>query len=571
MNFKYKILAASILLFGLVDLPIDAKVTLSMCVKNEADHYLRMILEEVRHYIDEAVFIDDASTDNTVQVIYEVLQGIPVHIIHNPVSKFSNEITLRKQQWQETIKTNPDWILNIDADQVFEKAMRTEIKKLTEQNAVDVWLFRLYDFWDMDHYRDDMYWGAHNTYRSFLMRYKKDFNYVWKETPQHCGHFPMNILSLPNARSEMRLKHFGWANEQDRLAKYKRYQQLDPGAKYGWAAQYESILDKNPHVVKWIESTSANKPSLSFIHSKEQDLCSLNEQFLSMLADAFNAEIFVETGTFTGDTTARAARYFKTVHSIELADRLYEFAKQRFANNKQIQLYHGDSAVLLPSIVKTLTKKTMFFLDAHFSGGATVKGNENTPILHELEIIKQSGMKNAILLIDDIRLFYDSLGQVSGTNVEGYPSTTQIINKILEIDSSYHFAIVSDVLIAYPATETIIATPITHAATISRLFDGTNLDINDVIKAETCIAHAQGQEKETIQKLADLFVSQESITMCIARHYPLWYGLTLLADGQYEKASVEFKKAKQSGLTHWRIDWYITMAESHTFTLDTKE
>jgi glycosyltransferase involved in cell wall biosynthesis len=246
----FKILLFSFLIFSIKSW---AKVTLSMIVKNEANHYLPMVLEEVRQYIDEAVIIDDASTDETIQVIYEKLKDIPLHIIHNPVSKFSNEVNLRKQQWQEAIKTNPDWILNIDADHVFELKMREEIKQLTNQNEVDVWCFRLYDLWDMDHYRDDYYWQAHNTYRPFLIRYRKDFTYTWKETPQHCGHFPKNIFELRSACTSIRLKHYGWASKEDRIAKYRRYQILDPGAVYGWKEQYESILDENPHLVKWEE------------------------------------------------------------------------------------------------------------------------------------------------------------------------------------------------------------------------------------------------------------------------------------------------------------------------------
>lgn len=228
------------------------RLVLSMIMKNEANRKLRECLEEVNHYIDAAVIIDDASTDNSVALAREIL-GDKLILIQNTVSKFSNEINLRRQQWEETIKLEPEWIMNIDADHVWEFKMRTEIYRLINQNEIDVWCFRLYDFWNETHYRDDSIWCAHNTYRSFLIRYRPGFNYTWRETPQHCGHFPNNIYQLPSGRSAMRLKHYGWAQEEDRIAKFARYMQLDPEGKYNWPAQINSVFDQNPNLVQWVE------------------------------------------------------------------------------------------------------------------------------------------------------------------------------------------------------------------------------------------------------------------------------------------------------------------------------
>ena len=227
------------------------KITLSMIVKNEEGRYLEQMLNSLKGHIDEAVIIDDGSSDNTVQMCREILKDVPLHMIQNEQSMFSSEVKLRQKQWDETIKTNPDWILNLDADEILEDVFWNKAQELINDRSYDCYCFRLYDMWNEAYYREDEYWNAQSIYRPFLMRYQPDFNYNWNETPQHCGRFPMNTFSLPRATSEFRVKHFGWATQQDRAEKYERYQLLDPDAIYGIKEQYDSIMDANPNLVKW--------------------------------------------------------------------------------------------------------------------------------------------------------------------------------------------------------------------------------------------------------------------------------------------------------------------------------
>lgn len=229
------------------------KLTLTMIVKNEGSRFLRQVLQEHRKYIDEAVIIDDGSTDNTADICREVLQGIPLHLIRNNVSRFSNESELRQQQWEAVLQTNPEWILSLDADEIFEAGFPEEVDALLRTDNCDLFCFRLYDFWDDTHYREDMYWRSHQSYRPFLLRYREDFTYLWNDLPQHCGRLPENIFELSHQLSNLRLKHLGWSKPEYRLEKYLRYMLLDPDGQYGWKEQYLSILDQHPHLMPWSE------------------------------------------------------------------------------------------------------------------------------------------------------------------------------------------------------------------------------------------------------------------------------------------------------------------------------
>ncbi len=231
------------------------KITLAMLVRNESDRYLEQVLQQAKQFVDNVVILDDASEDNTVEVCKRTLAGIPLTIVSNNKMGFTNEIILRKQLWQMAVTTNPDWILILDADELFEEAAPEVLKKLAKTKDVSYYSFQLYDMWSETHYREDQYWSAHQQFRPFMVRYLPDFHYLWQETPLHCGRFPVNIAALKGENYPLRIKHLGWLKPADRLKKYYRYKELDPQRIYGIAQQYDSILDPRPNLLPWIENS----------------------------------------------------------------------------------------------------------------------------------------------------------------------------------------------------------------------------------------------------------------------------------------------------------------------------
>ncbi|SHK59004.1 glycosyltransferase [Desulforamulus aeronauticus] len=232
------------------------KITLAMLVRNESDRYLEKVLQQAKQFVDNVVILDDASEDNTVEVCKKALEGIPLTIVANSNPSFTNEIILRKQLWQMAVTTSPDWILILDADEIFEENAPEVLKKLAQSKDVSYYSFRLYDMWSETHYREDQYWCAHQQFRPFMVRYLPDFHYLWQETPLHCGRFPVNIAELKGENHPLRIKHLGWLKPADRLKKYYRYKELDPQRIYGIAQQYDSILDPRPNLLPWLENSN---------------------------------------------------------------------------------------------------------------------------------------------------------------------------------------------------------------------------------------------------------------------------------------------------------------------------
>ncbi|MEM7063177.1 MAG: hypothetical protein AAF572_08430 [Cyanobacteria bacterium P01_B01_bin.77] len=163
----------------------------------------------------------------------------------------------------------------------------------------------------------------------------------------------------------------------------------------------------------------------------------VKRMILSAYCQKYGLKEFVETGTFMGDTLAHMAqnKALKCT-SIEIADSLFHKAKERFNSYLNITLLHGDSGQLLPQYVKQLQQPALFWLDGHYSGGVTGKGNDDTPISTELAAIIDSPIKQHVILIDDARCF---VGENS------YPHIDELL-KIAREQSNYEIEISADII-----------------------------------------------------------------------------------------------------------------------------
>ncbi len=216
----------------------------AMLVRNETGRWLEKVLEQMRSICDDFVVLDDCSTDETP----DICKAYGADVFPSIQSYWgTNELKQRKFLWE--LATHGarfgDWVLCLDADETFDhpEQIQTYVMKADKAGCNSL-AFTLYDMWDETHYRDDRYWVAHKGVWPFCVKYE-DADYFWKETPLHCGRFPINagckIASCP-----VKIQHWGWSRPEDRQEKYERYMKYDPKGESGCLNQYKSIIDTNP-------------------------------------------------------------------------------------------------------------------------------------------------------------------------------------------------------------------------------------------------------------------------------------------------------------------------------------
>lgn len=166
---------------------------------------------------------------------------------------------------------------------------------------------------------------------------------------------------------------------------------------------------------------------------------SVKEAVVKGYAKKFSIDTFVETGTYFGDMVYAMKDTFNKIYSVELDDNVYKKAKERFARFPHIQIIQGDSGRALPNILSLITEPALFWLDAHYSGGITARGDLDTPIMKELQHIFNNSIHDHVILIDDARHFrgqngYPTLKELQSFVFQRYPgSVFEVKNDIIRI------------------------------------------------------------------------------------------------------------------------------------------
>lgn len=176
---------------------------------------------------------------------------------------------------------------------------------------------------------------------------------------------------------------------------------------------------------------------------------SLDPNLIQVLQETLPLDVFVETGTFKGDTVEIVKDHFKQIYSIELSKEYYEQVKARFQNMHHLTLIQGDSGSSLKSIMPEIKDRpTLFWLDAHWCVAENTAGEmSQCPLLAELDAIQQLNPMSMIA-IDDARLFLTT--PPAPHEASDWPSFTNVVHHLFKLSNQHRLMILNDCILFFP-------------------------------------------------------------------------------------------------------------------------
>lgn len=273
----------------------------------------------------------------------------------------------------------------------------------------------------------------------------------------------------------------------------------------------------------------------------------LSRELVLGLRDAFDVRSFVETGTYLGDTLAQLHADFASLHSIELNRDYHARAVARFAGQPKIHLINADSASGLQHVLRDLpAEPALIWLDAHYSGGDTARGQSNTPVTSELRAILAHPKRSDLILIDDLRYFWLARpGFLQHEALLGYPSAREIVGLLNSGVRGYDCFALSDALLAIPSDlrQHYVASPLLKALTQSRQ---GGISETSLARIESSISTAAEPELGALVEIPDYLAGQSEYGL--AGHYYYWRALVRMERGEQALARADADVAARCGV-----------------------
>lgn len=215
-----------------------SRIVAMLRVKNE-DRWIEAVIESLSSLCYQVVVFDDHSTDNTVALCARA----GAEVISSPYEGL-DETRDKNHLLKRALLTVPDWILNIDGDEVLEPHCTGRlVEAINGTNPAAAYSLRVRYLWDqLDRVRVDGVYGDFRSLCLFRAADPDNLRYLPTGMPGnlHCARVPLGVRGYRGALL-VDLLHLGYLYRADRLTKYERYTRIDPN---------NELEDRYRHIVQ---------------------------------------------------------------------------------------------------------------------------------------------------------------------------------------------------------------------------------------------------------------------------------------------------------------------------------
>lgn len=237
---------------------MEMRLIASMLVKNELPRYLQAVIGSLRDFTDLIAVLDDGSTDNTAGWLDDNADDKMI-VRHGESEGFFDGHEGRRRQalLDFTLEQEPDYVLNIDADELI--ADGAAVRAFCETGQ-QLGTLMMEEVWTMTPsalgIRSDGGWRPHSAPILWQVPEVLDDRWRIQDRELACGREPMAVRDLARQAQPVgtEILHFGWANPEERAGRYQRYVEAD-GGKFHNRRHLDSIMWEGRRVMirerKW--------------------------------------------------------------------------------------------------------------------------------------------------------------------------------------------------------------------------------------------------------------------------------------------------------------------------------
>lgn len=199
------------------------------------EKYLENTLKEFKRLCDDAVIVGNNTDEATEKLIksygYWFYRDDREWGVHQP--------SIKTDLLARVARLKPDWILPLDADEVFAPEVTREVLEGLTRKGEIAWYFMIVNLYNgKDHFTHGV--GIQRFWNIRFYKYLPQLGTTFLKKNLHCGLGPPYAYKY-GWHAPYYVEHYGLMAKEDRDRKALRYAQFDPNAVFKGKEYYEDL------------------------------------------------------------------------------------------------------------------------------------------------------------------------------------------------------------------------------------------------------------------------------------------------------------------------------------------